>query len=131
MGRIGLTTSNVTLHISTQFQRDFPESKRDKGEPMGSIGTKVPPKSNYTSSMSSKEIPGNYHSLVNSWLELYQSSPKAIMHIYADVARGLTGCTRVTGVNSLVELVYTTSNVILRIFTVFKEIFLPVKELFR
>ena len=48
-----------------------------------------------------KDFGGNTTvSMVNSWLELYQST----RNIYADFAIGLTECTRVTGVNSWVEL---------------------------
>jgi len=55
--------------------------------------------------------------MVNSWVELVLTTPKVILHIYADFARGLTGCTRVTGVNEWVELVQSTTKVILHMFS--------------
>ena len=61
--------------------------------------------------------------MVNSWVELQESTPRAILHIYANLARGLTGCTRVTGVNSWVDLFYSTSNVMLSISSEFQRDF--------
>ena len=55
--------------------------------------------------------------MVNSWVQLYQSTPRAILHIYGDVARGLTEYTRLKEVNPWIELFQTTSNVILHIST--------------
>ena len=67
--------------------------------------------------------------MVNSWVEMYQSTRKAILHIYGDVARRLTQYPRVKEVNPWVELFQTTSNAYFTSPLTSKEIFLDVKEL--